>query len=669
LRPAAGADCRRAGAAALRRPDFAIGFAIARAAGGGVFLSFPGEQARRMSGRPLTVLKFGGSVLGTARDYAAAVADVRRHQRRGERVLAVVSALKGATDSLLADAHYFGPAPEPAATASLLATGEAASAAKLALALNAAGVEAALLEPGAIGLVTQGPLLDAEPVAVDDDAVRQVLERSGVAVIAGFYGRDTAGGYALFGRGGTDLTALFLAHRLGARGCRLLKNVDGVYERDPAATGRKPRRYEAISWDDALKLGSRVIQPKALHFARRERIEFEVTAVGAAAGTHVGPGPTAWVRPRGGRRVAAKAKAAKTAARKTATAELDVLALARALVDIPSVSGDEGDIAGFVATYLERRGYRVELQEAAPGRSNVFARDAAPPRVVFASHLDTVPPFVPSSEDADHLFGRGACDAKGIVAAQITAAARLKAEGLKGIGLLYVVDEEGGSLGAKVANGHSAAGQARYVVVGEPTDNRLAKGCMGSLRLSLATAGIAAHSAYPERGSSAILALLDVLADVRGAEWPADPFFGVTTCNIGTISGGTRANVVPAAAKTELHFRIAVPSAEVVRRLEQVVRGRASIEVHTVTEPVRLTELPGFETCVVRYTTDAPHLSRWGAALVFGPGSILEAHTEHEKVPKADLRAAVDSYVDLGRALLARNGASGRGPREGGAAR
>ncbi len=611
-----------------------------------------------MSGRALTVLKFGGSVLGTPRDYAAAVADVRRHLRRGERVLAVVSALKGATDSLLADAHYFGPEPEPAATASLLATGEAASAAKLALALNAAGVEAALLEPGAIGLETQGPLLDAEPVAVDHDAVRQALDKAGVAVIAGFYGRDSAGGYALFGRGGTDLTALFLAHRLGARSCRLLKNVDGVYERDPAERGRA-RRYEAISWDDALKLGSRVIQPKALHFARRERIEFEVTAVGATAGTYVGPGPTLWAGPRGARRASAKEKPAKRAGRRGA-AELDVFGLTRMLVDIPSVSGDEGEIAGFVATYLERRGFRVELQEAAPGRSNVFARDAAAPRVVFASHLDTVPPFMPSSEDADHLYGRGACDAKGIVAVQITAAGRLKAEGLRGIGLLFVVDEEGGSLGAKVANGHSAAGQARYVVVGEPTDNRLAKGCMGSLRLSLATAGIAAHSAYPERGSSAILALLDVLADIRGADWPADPFFGVTTCNVGTISGGTRANVVPAAAKTELHFRIAVPSEQVLRKVEQVVHGRASIEVHTVTEPVRLTALPGFETCVVRYTTDAPHLSRWGSALVFGPGSILEAHTDHERVPKSELRVAVEAYVRLGRELLGRDGGNGR---------
>jgi acetylornithine deacetylase len=607
-----------------------------------------------MAKQPLAVLKFGGSVLGTARDYAAAVADVKRHLRRGERVLAVVSALKGATDSLLADAHYFGPEPEPAATASLLATGEAASAARLALALNAAGVEAALLEPGAIGLVTQGPLLDAEPVAVDDDAVRQALDKTGVAVIAGFYGRDTAGGYALFGRGGTDLTALFLAQRLGARTCRLLKNVNGVYERDPAEGSRKPRRYETISWDDALKLGSRVIQPKGLHFARRERIAFDVAAVGASEGTRVGPGPTAWARPRGGRRVAAKA--APSGRRTSAAAELDVFALTRTLVDIPSVSGDEGEIAAFVATYLERRGYRVELQEAAPGRSNVVARDAATPRVVFASHLDTVPPFVASSEDADYLYGRGACDAKGIVAAQIVAAGRLKAEGHKGIGMLYVVDEEGGSLGAKVANGHSAAGQARYVVVGEPTDNRLAKGCMGSLRLSLATAGIAAHSAYPERGSSAILALLDVLADVRGAAWPADPFFGVTTCNIGTIAGGTRANVVPAAAQTELHFRIAVPSAEVLRKLEQVVRGRASIEVHTVTEPVRLTDLPGFETCVVRYTTDAPHLSRWGAPLVVGPGSILEAHTDHERVAKAELRAAVETFARIGRTLLARDG-------------
>jgi len=606
-----------------------------------------------MAAQPLAVLKFGGSVLGTARDYAAAVADVRRHLQRGERVLAVVSALKGATDSLLADARFFGPAPEPAATASLLATGEAASAARLALALNAAGIEAALLDPSAIGLTTRGPLLDADPVAVDDEALRRALERSGAAVVPGFFGRDTSGGYALFGRGGTDLTALFLAHRLGARSCYLLKNVDGVYEHDPAG-GRKAKRYEAITWDDALKLGSRVIQPKALHFARRERVEFLVAAVGSAHGTRVGAGPTAWAGARGARRVAAKERVVKTNRRKTK--DVDVRALTRSLVDIPSVSGDEGEIAAYTASYLERLGYTVELQEAAPGRSNVIARSSGPSRVVFASHLDTVPPFVASSEDADYLYGRGACDAKGIVAAQIAAAERLRAEGHKGIGLLYVVDEEAGSLGAKVANGHAAAGTARYVVVGEPTENRLARGCMGSLRLSLATAGIAAHSAYPERGSSAILALLDVLADVRGVEWPTDPFFGVTTCNVGTIAGGTRANVVPAEARAELHFRVAVPSEQVRRKLEQIVRGRASIEVHTVTEPVRLTELPEFETCVVRYTTDAPHLARWGAALVFGPGSILEAHTEREKVSKAELDEAVEAYVRLGRTLLGRNG-------------
>ena len=612
-----------------------------------------------MSAHPLVVLKFGSSVLGTERDYAAAVAGIQRHLQRGERVLAVVSALKGATDRLLADAHFFGPEPEPAATASLLATGESASAARLALALDAGWIEAALLDPGGIGLTTQGPLLDADPVAVNGDAVRRALEHSGAAVVAGFYGRDSAGGYALFGRGGSDLTALFLAHRLGARTCRLVKDVDGVYEHDPGTGAGVPRRYEQLSWDDALKLGSRVVQPKTLHYARRERIEFDVGKIGSPIGTHVGAGPSTWAPRRGARRAAAKQKPGARG-RREAPAELEVCALTRALVDIPSVSGDEGEISAFMASYLERLGYRVELQEAAPGRSNVIARTAAAPRVVFASHLDTVPPFVPSSEDGDHLFGRGACDAKGIVAAQIVAAERLRAEGHKGIGLLYVVDEEAGSIGAKVANGHAAASGVRYVVVGEPTENRLATGCMGSLRLSLATAGIAAHSAYPERGSSAILALLDVLADIRSVEWPADPFFGVTTCNVGTIAGGTRANVVPAAAQTELHFRLSIPSAGVLRRLQEVVRGRASIEVHTVTEPVRLTELEGFETCVVRYTTDAPHLSRWGAPLVLGPGTILEAHTEREKVPKAELRTAVGEFTRLARVLLERSGAEVR---------
>jgi acetylornithine deacetylase len=610
-----------------------------------------------MGARPLTVLKFGSSVLGTERDYAAAVAGIQRHLRRGERVLAVVSALKGATDRLLADAHYFGPEPEPAATASLLATGESASAARLALALDAAGVEAALLDPGAIGLLTHGPLLDADPVAVDGDAVRRAMEPSGVAVVAGFYGRDSGGGYALFGRGGSDLTALFLAQRLGARSCRLLKDVDGVYEHDPTSGGRTPRRYEQLSWDDALKLGSRVVQPKTLHYARRERIEFDVGRIGSPVGTHVGPGPSSWAPPPGARRAGAQRRTVKAGRRATGAPEVEVCALARALVDIPSVSGDEGEISAFMASYLERLGYTVELQEAAPGRSNVVARAGAAPRVVFCSHLDTVPPFAPSSEDADFLYGRGACDAKGIVAAQVAAAEQLRREGHRDVGLLYVVDEEAGSLGAKIANGHPAAAGVRYVVVGEPTENRLATGCMGSLRLSLATAGIAAHSAYPERGSSAIVALLEVLAGVRSVEWPADPFFGVTTCNIGTIAGGTRANVVPAQAQAELHFRLAVPSNVVLQRLEEAVRGRASTEVHTVTEPVRLTELDGFEPCVVRYTTDAPHLSRWGSALALGPGSILDAHTEREKVPKAELRVAVGEFVRLARTLLERSAA------------
>jgi acetylornithine deacetylase len=613
-----------------------------------------------MSGHPLTVLKFGSSVLGTERDYAAAVADVVRHLHRGERVLAVVSALRGATDSLFADAHYFGPEPEPAATASLLATGEAASAARLALALDAAGVKAALLDPGAIGLMTHGPLLDADPVAVNDDVIRRALEASGAAVVAGFYGRDAGGGYALFGRGGSDLTALFLAHRLGARSCRLLKDVDGVYERDPASFGRVARRYDQLSWDDALKLGARVVQAKALHFARKGRIEFDVGKVGSAAGTHVGPGPSAWAAPRGARRVAARERTVKKSERRKRPAAVDVCALARSLVDIPSVSGDEGEIAAFVASYLERLGYRVELQEAAPGRSNVIARTAAVPRVVFCSHLDTVPPFFPSSEDAQHLYGRGVCDAKGIVAAQIVAAERVRAESRKCIGLLFLVDEEAGSLGAKIANGHPAAGESQFVIVGEPTENRLAVGCLGSLRLSLSTSGVAAHSAYPEHGSSAIVALLDVLSDLRAAQWPSDPFFGSTTCNIGTIAGGTRANVVPAEARSELHFRLAVRSEEVVRQLERTLQGRASLEVHTVTEPVRLTEMPGFEPCVVRYTTDAPHLSRWGAPLVFGPGSILDAHIEREKVSKRALQAAVDEYTRLARHLLELDGAEVR---------
>ncbi|HEX3560959.1 MAG TPA: M20/M25/M40 family metallo-hydrolase [Pyrinomonadaceae bacterium] len=332
---------------------------------------------------------------------------------------------------------------------------------------------------------------------------------------------------------------------------------------------------------------------------------------------------------------------------------MNLFELTRRLIDIPSVSGEEQEVGRFLASHLEDLGYRVEAQEVEAGRANVIATTGARPRVVLSTHMDTVPPFIPSADDEMHIRGRGSCDAKGIIAAQVFAAERLRAEGFDEIGLLFTVDEELGSLGARAANEHALARECVYLVNGEPTGNRLAAGSKGSLRLRLSTEGRAAHSAYPERGDSAIEKMLDVLADVRAAAWPHDEFFGETTCNVGSLNGGTRPNVIPAEAQAELQIRLVTPSAAIKKILEAAVAKRARIEYLSVAEPVRIHSVEGFEREVVRFTTDIPYLSNWGVPLLIGPGSILDAHTDGERVSKRELEEAVALYARLARTLLA----------------
>ena len=318
---------------------------------------------------------------------------------------------------------------------------------------------------------------------------------------------------------------------------------------------------------------------------------------------------------------------------------------------MPSLTGDEKDVAEFLATHLGDLGYRVERQAITNDRFNVLATTAEPPRLVFSTHIDTVPPFIESSEDDEYIYGRGSCDAKGIIAAQIAAAERLRADGLNSIGMLFTVDEELSSLGAQKANQHPIARECRFLINGEPTDNRLATGTKGSLRLIITTEGRAAHSAYPEAGDSAIEKLLDILQDIRGCEWPRDEFFGDTTCNIGVLNGGTRPNVIPDHARAELQIRLATDIEPVKEQVERAVAGRAQVEYASAHNPVRLFSVPGFDDCVVRFTTDVPYLSNWGKPLLLGPGSILDAHTEHERIAKSELKRAIDLYVKLARAL------------------
>ena len=330
---------------------------------------------------------------------------------------------------------------------------------------------------------------------------------------------------------------------------------------------------------------------------------------------------------------------------------MDVFRLTRELIDIPSVTGDEFQIGTSLGELLVRYGYRVELEDVADERSNIIATTEAPPRVVLSTHMDTVPPFIASSEDDEFIYGRGSCDAKGIIAAQIVAAEQLRAQGFNEIGLLFTVDEEVASAGAKIANDHPLAASCEFLINGEPTDNQLATGTKGSIQTTIKTHGRAAHSAYPEYGDSAIEKLLTVLNDIRSIEWPDDDVFGETTCNIGVLSGGIRANVIPSEAQATLHIRLAKESSAVKELLEQSIDGRASIDYKSVHDPVRLFTMAGFDQMLARFTTDIPYLSNWGKALLIGPGSILDAHTDGEKIRKSELTKAVELYVELVKAL------------------
>jgi acetylornithine deacetylase len=325
--------------------------------------------------------------------------------------------------------------------------------------------------------------------------------------------------------------------------------------------------------------------------------------------------------------------------------------LTRELIDIPSLTGDEAAVGEFLATHLATLGYNVERQMVAGDRFNVIATTGETPRIVFSTHIDTVPPFIASSEDGEYIYGRGSCDAKGIIAAQIFAAEQLRRNGMNTVGMLFTVDEELSSFGAQAANKHPLASECRFLINGEPTDNRMATGTKGSLRLIIKTEGRAAHSAYPEAGESAIEKLLDVLEDIRDIEWPGDKFFGDTTCNIGVLNGGTRPNVIPDHARAELQIRLATDIERIKPLVAEVVGGRAHLEYASEHNPVRLFSIDGFEQCVVRFTTDVPYLSNWGKPLLLGPGSIFDAHTDHERVAKHELERVIDLYVALANKL------------------
>lgn len=334
---------------------------------------------------------------------------------------------------------------------------------------------------------------------------------------------------------------------------------------------------------------------------------------------------------------------------------MSVFALTRQLVDIESVTPNELAVGNFVFDYLrpmvEQYNGHIEKIEVEPNRNNIFAYWGDQPTVTLSTHLDTVPPFFASSEDDEFIWGRGSCDVKGIISAMIHAAVELLAEGKRNFGLLFVVGEERNSAGAFFA-GRNPRG-AKYIINGEPTSNKLALGSKGALRYEIRASGKMAHSAYPELGDSAILKLLDVLQAARQIELPVHPVLGASTMNIGVISGGRAPNVIPDEARAEILIRLVDDGAATKAAMTALARPGVEIKEVLCIPAVHLGSLPGFETCVVSYTTDIPAFGNaWGQPFLLGPGTINVAHTSEERVPKKELIEAVGLYAGLVRGLL-----------------
>ena len=338
---------------------------------------------------------------------------------------------------------------------------------------------------------------------------------------------------------------------------------------------------------------------------------------------------------------------------------LDPVQFTRALCEIESTTYYEGAVGDFLADFLARRGWAVEKTavpqteasaDAGP-RWNVYGGTAGEtPDLVFSTHMDTVPPYIPFSEDGEFMYGRGVSDAKGIIAAQVVAAEALRAEGFR-IGVLFVSGEERDSAGAKVANLNPKG--SRFLINGEPTDNRLALASKGALRAVLKSTGKMGHSAYPELGESAVHKLVEALAKILALPLPTVEDVGPSTLNIGQIQGGHAPNVIADKAEAQVLIRLVGDSAPVRAAVVEAAAGLAEVDFTLEIPFVRLRAVEGLPTMIAKFTTDIPQLSNWGEPLLLGPGSIHVAHTPYEKLAKKELFEAVELYIKVGRQLLA----------------
>ena len=334
-------------------------------------------------------------------------------------------------------------------------------------------------------------------------------------------------------------------------------------------------------------------------------------------------------------------------------AAFDPISFARQLIDTPSPTETEFAVAELLERELTRLGFATSRQDVGPTRFNLLALAGGTPRVILNSHMDTVPPWFASSMDEEYLYGRGACDTKGIIAAMIAAGHRLRKRGIDEFAFLFVVGEETDSIGAKAANVAFADLGSQFVVVGEPTESKFARASKGALTVHVRFKGVAAHSAYPHLGESAINRMVAAIAEINHTDWGTHDILGKTTVNVGVVRGGQRPNIIAADAECEMIFRLVTTPEEVQHRLETLIANHDGRITLSRGNPPQFMAVPeGAPSHIVAFNTDVPWLSNLGTPLLFGPGSILDAHGENEKISKDELLAAVKTYEEMVISLL-----------------
>src|SRR5438128_701425 len=637
---------------------------------------------------------------GTLRGFAP---HLERHREIAQRLLgpeargAFLGELERARGELAALVERIGR--EPALRARLedeiVSYGERLSAPLVAAVLATAGLRArhvdarrCIVTDESPGRATPDPAATAARTRAE---LAPLLDGGMIPVLGGYIGASAGGVTTTLGRGGSDYTAALVGAALGAGEIQIWTDVSGVQTADPRVV-RGARTIPSLSYAEAAELayfGAKVLHPKTIQPAKDRGIPVRIcnsrapgdagTLVSGAA--DVWPGTVKSIAHKSGITVVQISSARMLGAYGFLRAlfevfdrhELPVDVVATSEVSVSLTVDDPAPLPAVVAE-LEalgdvqvqpRRAIICVVGEGLRSTPGIAAR-------VFETIRDINVSLI--SQGASRVNLTFIVDEEHVAEAVVRLHTALLERAEAGPGVLArapirraagrregTVDPGRGSVGARVANAHPFARECRWLIDGEPTENKLAVGCKGSLRVTLRGEGTGGHSAYPERGRSAIHVLLDALDDVRAVAWPKDDYFGDTTCNIGVIVGGTQANVIAPDARADLHIRLVTDQGPVRELLERAVGSRARIEYLSFTPPVRLTAVPNFEQCVVGYTTDVPHLSNWGTPLLLGPGSIHDAHTARERIAKAELERGVERYVRLGRALLAEPAPARRG--------